>query len=95
MRPLEIIIPGILVVFLMWPLVAGQRRTWVINSLPFIAIFVTVLHLIIEKYRWQMIPIYALVILCCLAGALGLSQSSGIKFKRSPRSFTTRIADGT
>ena len=82
MRPLEIVIPCILTVYLVWPLVTGQKRTKVVNSLPFLALLVTGLHLVLEKYRWQMVPLYALVGLCCLAGILGLTRPSGVKFKR-------------
>lgn len=82
MRPLEIFIPCILIIYLGWPLVTGQRRTKVVNCLPFLALLVSGLHLVLENYRWQMIPIYALVLFCCLTGTLGLTRSSQDKFKR-------------
>lgn len=52
MRPLEILIPILLSLSLVWP--PGAR--WIAA----LALVVLVTHLIIEKYRWQMIPLYML-----------------------------------
>ncbi len=82
MRTIEIIVPSILLVYLVWPLLTGHKRTWMVNCLPFLALLMTGLHLFIEKYRWQMVPLYILVIICSLAGVLGFVRSSSSMFKR-------------
>jgi hypothetical protein len=56
MRPLEILIPILLLPPFLW------RRAgplW-IRLLPAFAFIITFIHLIIEGYRWQMIPLYVL-----------------------------------
>ena len=57
MRLLEISIPLLLSIYLLW---RAPRPQWV-NLLPIIALGITLIHLIIEGYRWQMIPLYALI----------------------------------
>ncbi len=54
MRPLEIIIPLLLAIHLLWqhPQPAALRYA------P--ALVITLIHFLIEGYRWQMIPMYAL-----------------------------------
>jgi hypothetical protein len=57
MLPLEIVLPIILTVYLIWSLVTGQRRRWVVNRLPLLALLGIGLHLVLEKYRRQMVPL--------------------------------------
>src|SRR5215211_4893466 len=54
MRPFEILIPILLAVHLLW---RRPRPAWL---LPALALLVIVIHVIIEGYRWQMIPLYVL-----------------------------------
>ena len=82
MRPLEIVIPCILAVYLLWPLITGKSRQKPANYLPLVALLATILHLILEKYRWDMVPIYVLVSVCSVTGILGLRQPRQDKFKR-------------
>ena len=82
MRPLEILIPCILAIYLLWPLITGKSRPRLANYLPLAALLATILHLILEKYRWEMIPIYVLVVVCCVTGILSLRQPRQRKFKR-------------
>jgi predicted dienelactone hydrolase len=60
MRPLEIIIPILLAVHLLWPIITRRVRPMLINLLPPLAILLTLAHFAFEGYRWQMIPIYVL-----------------------------------
>ena len=69
MRPLEIIIPILLVAYLLW----HHPRPLVIRLLPALALLVTLIHFGVEGYRWQMIPIYV------LTSSLGLSALLKIK----------------
>jgi hypothetical protein len=56
MRPLEILIPALLTIFLCW----RRPHPLLIQLLPTLALIALAFHLAIEGYRWQMIPIYVL-----------------------------------
>lgn len=56
MRPLEISIPSLLAIYLLWV----HPRPLSIRLLPAFALILTLTHFWLEGYRWQMIPIYAL-----------------------------------
>jgi predicted dienelactone hydrolase len=60
MRPLEIILPILLAIYLLWPFVMRGARPLAIKLVPPLALLVAIAHLLIEGYRWQMIPIYIL-----------------------------------
>src|ERR671921_412089 len=62
MRPLEIIIPIFLAIYL---LRQPARLVW-IRLLPVFTLILILLHLFIEGYRWQMIPLYVLTGLLCV-----------------------------
>jgi predicted dienelactone hydrolase len=64
MRPLEILIPILLVLHVLW---RRPRPLWV-RGLPALALIAVLLHLIIEGYRWQMIPLYVLTALLAVSG---------------------------
>ncbi len=51
--------------YILWALI-GRPQTTIIKAIPFVAIAILLFHLIVEKYRWQMIPLYFLVALFCL-----------------------------
>jgi len=59
MRPLEIIIPILLAVYLLSP----SPRPMIIRLAPVAALIVTLIHFPLEGYRWQMIPLYALTLI--------------------------------
>lgn len=56
MRVLEILIPTLLAIYLVW---RHPRPVWV-RLLPALGLIVTLVHFSSEGYRWQMIPIYVL-----------------------------------
>ena len=58
MRLLEIVIPVLLGVYLVWP----RPRLLGVRLAPALALAATVLHLIFEGYRWQMVPLYVLTL---------------------------------
>jgi len=60
MRPLEVLIPVILAIYILWPL-TGKKRPPSVSLLPAFALVVTATHASIEGMRWQMIPLYAFV----------------------------------
>jgi len=59
MRPLEIIIPLLLAVLLLYP----HPRPMIIQLVPVAVSIVTLAHFTLEGYRWQMIPLYLLVLI--------------------------------
>ncbi len=59
MRPLEIIIPLLLLIYLLWK----APRPQIIRLTPAAALALTLLHFTLEGYRWQMIPLYVLTLI--------------------------------
>lgn len=63
MRPLEISISILLVTYLLWK----HPRPLVIRFLPALTLIVTLIHFMVEGYRWQMIPLYVLAPLLAIS----------------------------
>jgi len=59
MRPLEFVIPLLLAIYLLMP----PPRPFIIRILPTGALLLTLIHFVIEGYRWQMLPTYALTLI--------------------------------
>jgi len=59
MRLMEIVIPILLSVYLLWP----RPRPLLIRLTPALALTITAAHLYFEGYRWQMVPLYFLTLL--------------------------------
>ena len=59
MRLLEIITPILLAVHLLW----RAPRPMMVRYLPLLALALILIHFVVEGYRWQMIPLYALTII--------------------------------
>jgi predicted dienelactone hydrolase len=59
MRPLEIVIPILLAVYLLSP----RPRPLIIRLAPAAALIIILVHFTLEGYRWQMIPLYALTLI--------------------------------
>lgn len=57
MRPLEILTPIILAIYILWPL-TGKKRPPAVGLLPAFALVVIATHAQVERMRWQMIPLY-------------------------------------
>ena len=68
MRPLEIGIPLLLSAYLLFPI----PRPSVVRVIPASALVLTLIHFILEGYRWQMIPIYSLTL---VVGLISLNKS--------------------
>jgi predicted dienelactone hydrolase len=60
MRPLEILIPALLAVYILWPLITRRTRPMLVKLFPPLALLLTLAHFAFEGYRWQMIPLYIL-----------------------------------
>ena len=72
MRLLEIIIPLVLAVYIIWP----HPRPRAIRLAPSLALLLTLLHLLIEGYRWQMIPLYGLTGFLTISSLLKITSQS-------------------
>jgi len=68
MRPFELLILIPLLPFILWPIIAPSRPRWVL-LLALTAVFPLIIHLILEQFRWQMVPAYALTaVIIAVAG---------------------------
>ena len=83
MRNLELALGILLFANLLLPLLLGRRPRW-LNTLPILAALVMLAHLLLEGYRWQMIPLYVLCLLELAAAALRLLRypTAAIKLGR-------------
>ena len=71
MRPLEIIIPILLALYLIW----FQPRPFLVRLLPLAALVLTSIHLFTEEYRWQMIPLYILTAILTVSALIRLRSA--------------------
>jgi hypothetical protein len=76
MRLLEIALAALTGIYLLWPLFAGRRRPHTVAALPFLAAVLLLLHLALERPRWQMVPLYGLTLGTCLA-SIGAARHTG------------------
>ena len=72
MRPLEVVMPFLLSFYLLW----HHPRPLVIRLIPPLVLVLVVLHLVVEGYRWQMIPIYGLTIILTVVALLKIQSST-------------------
>ena len=71
----------------LWP--AEKRQSWT-NYLPGAAVLLILIHLVIEKYRWQMVPAYTLTALLFF---LSVPRLLGKK-NASPAGLRSKILNG-
>ena len=72
MRPFEIGIPFLLTIYLLFP----HPRPFIVRVLPAGALFLALIHVATEGYRWQMIPVYILTLVLSL---ISLNKSWDMK----------------
>ena len=75
MRPLEILIPILLSTYLLW----HHPRPYVVRFIPLLALVLTLIHLGLEGYRWQMLPLYALTGILVISSLLTLQAPTDWK----------------
>jgi len=75
MRPLEIVIPTALGVYLLWP----HPRPLAVRFLPAAALILTLIHFATEGYRWQMVPIYVVTSLLGLSALVKIQSGTDWK----------------
>ena len=74
MRLLEILILVALLLPLIWQLFSRNRPKW-LAVFPIVGLLVTILHLVLEGYRWQMVPAYLLTAVFFLLAVRWLRSS--------------------
>ncbi|HUE97818.1 MAG TPA: hypothetical protein VMN99_01110 [Anaerolineales bacterium] len=72
MRPLEITIPLLFTLYLIW----RHPRPPVIRLLPVAALALTLVHFALEGYRWQMIPLYMLTGLLTISSLMKIRSAT-------------------
>jgi hypothetical protein len=70
MRPIEILIPVTLTIYLAWP----HPRPLIVRLFPALALVLTLIHFFIEGYRWQMIPTYVLTALLAISALIKIQS---------------------
>ncbi len=70
MRLLEILIPILLSVYLLWP----RPRPHLVRLAPALALATALLHIFWEGYRWQMGPLYVLTILLAIVSLTRITK---------------------
>lgn len=75
MRPLEILIPILLAVYLIWK---HPRPMWV-RFVPAITLLISLAHFAIEGYRWQMVPLYTLTALLGISSLIKINGQTDWK----------------
>jgi predicted dienelactone hydrolase len=91
MRPIEILIPSTLSIYILWSLLTGRATPRTINFLPLLAIALISVHLLVERYRWQMIPLYVLAGILALTAVPHLAQATAGEFNRLSGSGVGRL----
>jgi predicted dienelactone hydrolase len=82
MRSIEILIPSALSIYILWPFPIGRANPRLINFLPLLAVALIGVHLMVEGYRWQMIPLYVLAGILALTAIPHLAQAIIVEFNR-------------
>jgi len=91
MRPLEILISIMLAVYLFWPFFTGRANLGLINFLPILAVLLIGTHLLVEGYRWQMLPLYVLTGILLLTAMPTITQPTADGFNRLSWAAAGRI----
>jgi predicted dienelactone hydrolase len=71
MRFLEVVIPVLLALYLLWP----HPRPLLIRLMPTFGSIIILIHLGTEDYRWQMIPLYGLTALLTISSLTKIRQT--------------------
>ena len=82
MRPLEIAIPLTLTIYVLWPFITGRENPRLVTLIPILTVAMIGVHLLVEGYRWQMVPLYTLTGIILLTALPELFQPVTGQFKR-------------
>ncbi len=76
MRTFEMLILVTLLLTLIGLFVARKKRPHLLSYFPGLAVILTVFHLIVEKARWQMVPIYILTVFLFILSIILIKRQS-------------------
>jgi dienelactone hydrolase len=82
MRPLEILIPVSLGIYVVWPFLTGKENPLLVTLLPILTAMLVGAHLLVEGYRWQMIPLYVLTGIILMTALPEFFHPAAGEFKR-------------
>jgi dienelactone hydrolase len=82
MRPLETALPLALTIYVLWPFITGRENPRLVTLIPILTMAMIGVHLLVEGYRWQMVPLYALTGIILLTELPELFQPVTGQFKR-------------
>lgn len=91
MRVFEILILVTLLVRLIGYSFPSIRRSRWIDVIPSLTVLLTVMHLTLEKYRWQMVPAYVLTLLLFLLSLRQLRRGGQPQDRRVPNRVSILI----
>ena len=89
MRPIEVLTLLALLISLLAHLIPRSRRPHWLSRLPALAAILVVIHLVVEGYRWQMIPAYVLSAILVLG--MVLRERGPVQLQNSTPSRMRRI----
>lgn len=75
MRPLEILIPLLLALYLLW----RHPRPLAVRLLPAMGLILTLVHFGVEGYRWQMLPLYVLNSILAISSLMKITETGDWK----------------
>jgi predicted dienelactone hydrolase len=84
MRTFEILLLITLFVRLVGYSFPSIRRLLWINLLPSLTVFLIAIHLVVEKYRWQMVPVYGVTLLLFLLSIPRIKRGMQPEDKQTP-----------
>lgn len=87
MRPFEILILATLLLSLFGHSIPPIKRSRWIDFTPSLAVLLVLIHLVLEKFRLQMLPAYVLALLLFLLSIPKIIQAGQQPDKRPPRRF--------
>src|SRR5215213_5094226 len=87
MRPLEILIVLLNLTALLLVYIPSRFQQRWFKFLPAALVVITLAHLLLEQYRWQMVPAYLLTALLFLRTLPGLLKNSGMPAARGASAF--------
>jgi len=84
-RTIEILVLTTLFVRLVGYAFPPIKRSRCIDFIPSLAVLLTVIHLVLEKFRWQMVPVYGLTLLFFLLSIRWIKRGRRPPDKQPPR----------
>ena len=91
MRLIELLILISLALYLLWPFFTGKQNQKLVHFIPVITTALISLHLVLEGYRWQMVPLYTMAGILLLISLVKMRSSATFDFHRVSWAAAGRI----